>query len=113
MSMNYDLDLQRGIDLLVLRYGMTEARSDDEYMLQLFSGDEGAAIEGLRIYAERKGEYFDKQRKKPMARCEFRMIDGHAVVDLIHVYDNKEAQLQREKFVEHKKNRMHRNGGFY
>ena len=113
MSMNYDIDLQRGIDFLVTKYGLREIRSNDEYILSLYSGDEEAAIEGLRIYSERKGEYYDKQRKTKMPKCEFLIIDGHAVVDLIHVYANREAEVQREKFVQRKKNRMHRNGGFY
>ena len=108
MSMNYDIDLQRGIDFLVTKYGLREIRSNDEYILSLYSGDEEAAIEGLRIYSERKGKYFDKQRNRLMPRCEFLMIEGHAVVDLIHVIPDPAKEIEREKYVENKRRSMRR-----
>ena len=113
MSMNYDLQLQRSIDILAARYSMKELRSDDPYILEIYSHDEEAAIEALRIYSERKGRYFDKQRNRLMPRCEFLMIEGHAVVDLIHVFENKEEEIQKEKFVNQRKQRTQRKGGFY
>lgn len=103
MSMNYDLQLQRSIDILVTRYSMKELRSDDPYILEIYSHDEEAAIEALRIYSERKGKYFDKQRNRLMPRCEFLMIEGHAVVDLIHVLPDPAKEIEREKYVENKR----------
>jgi len=41
------------------------------------------------------------------------MIEGHAVVDLIHVIPDPAKEIEREKFVESKKRRMNRNRGFY
>ena len=113
MSLNYNVDLQRSIDFLVQKFSMKEIRSDDPYLLQLYSGDEEAAVQGLRTYVQRKGQYFDRQRYRMMPRCELIMIDGHAVVDLIHVFPDKVAETQREKFVKSRKKRMNRNGGFY
>ena len=108
MSMNYDLQLQRSIDILVTRYSMKELRSDDPYILEIYSHDEEAAIEALRIYSERKGKYFDKQRNRLMPRCEFLMIEGHAVVDLIHVIPDPAKEIEREKYVENKRRSMRR-----
>jgi hypothetical protein len=107
MSMNYDLQLQRSIDILAARYSMKELRSDDPYILEIYSHDEEAAIEALRIYSERKGKYFDKQRNRLMPRCEFLMIEGHAVVDLIHVIPDPAKEIEREKYVENKRRRRH------
>ena len=108
MSMNYDLQLQRSIDILVTRYSMKELRSDDPYILEIYSHDEDAAIEALRIYSERKGKYFDKQRNRLMPRCEFLMIEGHAVVDLIHVLPDPAKEIEREKYIENKNRSMRR-----
>jgi hypothetical protein len=108
MSMNYDLQLQRSIDILAARYSMKELRSDDPYILEIYSHDEEAAIEALRIYSERKGKYFDKQRNRRMPRCEFLMIEGHAVVDLIHVIPDPAKEIEREKYVENKRRSMRR-----
>ena len=108
MSMNYDLQLQRSIDILAARYSMKELRSDDPYILGIYSHDEEAAIEALRIYSERKGKYFDKQRNRLMPRCEFLMIEGHAVVDLIHVIPDPAKEIEREKYVENKRRSMRR-----
>ena len=108
MSMNYDLQLQRSIDILAARYSMKELRSDDPYILGIYSHDEEAAIEALRIYSERKGKYFDKQRNRLMPRCEFLMINGHAVVDLIHVIPDPAKEIEREKYVENKRRSMRR-----
>ncbi|WMT49370.1 MAG: hypothetical protein RE472_00020 [Thermoplasmatales archaeon] len=108
MSMNYDLQLQRSIDILAARYSMKELRSDDPYILEIYSHDEEAAIEALRIYSERKGKYFDKQRNRLMPRCEFLMIEGHAVVDLIHVIPDPAKEIEREKYVENKRRSMRR-----
>ena len=108
MSMNYDLQLQRSIGILAARYSMKELRSDDPYILEIYSHDEEAAIEALRIYSERKGKYFDKQRNRLMPRCEFLMIEGHAVVDLIHVIPDPAKEIEREKYVENKRRSMRR-----
>ncbi|WMT49938.1 MAG: hypothetical protein RE472_02960 [Thermoplasmatales archaeon] len=83
MSMNYDLQLQRSIDILAARYSMKELRSDDPYI-------------------------FDKQRNRLMPRCEFLMIEGHAVVDLIHVIPDPAKEIEREKYVENKRRSMRR-----
>ncbi|MCL5665478.1 MAG: hypothetical protein M1315_01420 [Candidatus Thermoplasmatota archaeon] len=109
MSLNYDLDLQRSIDFLVQKFSMEEIRSDDPYLLQLYSGDEGAAIQGLRAYTERKGNYFDSSRKKMMPRCEFvELENGHAVVDLIHVFPDRGAAIQRERYIMNRKPKLRR-----
>lgn len=113
MSMNYDFELLESIDRAVYVLGKKKLRSDDYEILSIYSGDEDAAIEGLKVWSANKGSYFDKLSKRWMPRTDFAMIDGHAVVDIIHVYANREAENQREKFVQRKKNRMHRNGGFY
>ena len=108
MSINYDLQLQRSIDILAAMYSMKELRSDDPYILEIYSHDEDAAIEALRIYSERKGKYFDKQRNRLMPRCEFLMIEGHAVVDLIHVLPDPAKEIEREKYIENKNRSMRR-----
>ena len=106
MSMNYDLQLQRSIDILVTRYSMKELRSDDPYILEIYSHDEEAAIEALRIYSERKGKYFDKQRNRLMPRCEFLMIEGHAVVDITYLHENPAERIAREKYIENKRRKL-------
>ena len=99
MSTNCDLKLQESIDRLVYMMRKKFLRSDDYEILSLYSGDEEAAIEGLRAYADRKREYFDRRNRVMMPRCEFSMIDGHGVVDIIHVWDDSSARIQKEKFV--------------
>lgn len=103
MSENYDLELRRAIDRIVRANGLKELRSDDPYIRLIYSDDEKLAIEALRIYADGKGQYFDKQRKRLMPRCEFSMIDGHAVVDLIRIDEDPAERIAREKYVENKK----------
>ena len=57
----------------------------------------------IEPYGLWKGKYFDKQRNRLMPRCEFLMIEGHAVVDLIHVLPDPAKEIEREKYVENKR----------
>ena len=114
MSEAYDRELRKAIDMLVLTGNISELRSDDPFILNLYSGQEEVAIDALRKYADGKGKYFDKHRKCLMPKCEFVLLeDGHAVVDLIHLVPNKAAELQRENYLKDKERREQRNGGFY
>lgn len=108
MSMNYDFELLESIDRAVYVLGKKKLRSDDYEILSIYSGDEDAAIEGLRTWSANKGSYFDRLSKRWMPRTDFAMIDGHAIVDIIHVYANREAEIQREKFIESKKRKQGR-----
>ena len=104
MSLKYDMELQVSLDRIVYSLHKRVLRSDDYEVLALYSGDENAAIEGLRTYVERKGMYFDPQRKRMMPKAEFLMQGEHAVADLIFQED-KPGRIQREKFIERRKRR--------
>ena len=108
MSLNYDLDLQRSIDFLVQKFSMEEIRSDDPYLLQLYSGDEEAAIEGLKIWTANKGSYFDRRLMEWRPRTDLTIINGHAVVDLTYLHENPAERIAREKYVENKRRSMRR-----
>jgi hypothetical protein len=45
---------------------------------------------------------------KILVACEF-----SGVVNIIYVYEDKEAEVQRERFVKQRKERIQRKGGFY
>ena len=47
MSMNYDFELLESIDRAVYVLEKKKLRSDDYEILSIYSGDEGAAIEGF------------------------------------------------------------------
>ncbi len=63
MSMNYDFELLESIDRAVYVLGKKKLRSDDYEILSIYSRDEGAAIEGLKIWSANKGSYFDRKFK--------------------------------------------------
>ena len=113
MSLNYDFELLESIDRAVYVLGKKKLRSDDYEILSIYSGDEGAAIEGLKVWSANKGSYFDRKSREWRPRTDFAMINGHAVIDIIHVYEDKEAEVQRERFVKQRKQRTQRKGGFY
>ena len=102
MSLKYDMELQVSLDRMIYALGKRVLRSDDYEVLSLYSGDEDAAIEGLRTYVARKGTYFDPQRKRMMPKAEFLIEGEHAVVDLIYQED-KQERILREKFIEEKR----------
>ena len=104
MSLHYDMELHVSLDRIVYSLHKRVLRSDDYEVLSLYSGDESAAIEGLRTYVGRKGEYFDPQRKRMMPKAEFLMQGEHGVVDLIF-RDGKKEKILREKFIERRKRR--------
>jgi hypothetical protein len=105
MSTNYDMELQRALDLLVYTQQKKVLRSDDYEVLSLYSGDEPNAIEGLRTFCERHASYYDPITRKMRAGCDILEESGHLIVDIIHIFPNPEERIQREKYIEqHRRN---------
>ena len=103
MSMNYDFELLRSIDMAAYAIGKKKLRSDDYEILSLYSGDEEAAIEGLKIWTANKGSYFDRRLMEWRPRTDLTIINGHAVVDLTYLHENPAERIAREKYVENKR----------
>jgi hypothetical protein len=103
MSMNYDFELLRSIDMAAYAIGKKKLRSDDYEILSLYSGDEEAAIEGLKIWTANKGSYFDRRLMEWRPRTDLTIINGHAVVDLTYLHENPAERIRREKYVENKR----------
>ena len=103
MSMNYDFQLMRSIDMAAYAIGKKKLRSDDYEIISLYSGDEGAAIEGLKIWTANKGSYFDRRLMEWRPRTDLTIINGHAVVDLTYLHENPAERIAREKYVENKR----------
>ena len=103
MSMNNDFELLRSIDMAAYAIGKKKLRSDDYEILSLYSGDEEAAIEGLKIWTANKGSYFDRRLMEWRPRTDLTIINGHAVVDLTYLHENPAERIRREKYVENKR----------
>ena len=108
MSMNYDFQLMRSIDMAAYAIGKKKLRSDDYEILSIYSGNEEAAIEGLKIWTANKGSYFDRRLMEWRPRTDLTIINGHAVVDLTYLHENPAERIAREKYVENKKRKAHR-----
>ena len=110
MSLNYDFQLMQSIDMAAYTanytFGKKKLRSDDYEILSIYSGDERAAIEGLRIWSANKGSYFDRRLMEWRPRTDLTMIDGHAVVDITYLHENPAERIAREKYIENKRRKL-------
>jgi hypothetical protein len=97
--MNYQANLINALELLLYRdRSRTILSSNDEDVLQIFSGDSKSAILGLH-------DFYTKHQDKAVI---IRNTPGTFEVKVFSLFPNPEERIRKEKYVERRQRRYGR-----